>query len=127
MAERIASAEVYVGLKDDTSAGLAKVRSEFERTKDKVARMRAEAKFGADTSELERKLAEAKAELKAFDKERKNLAKSQDADDKRELRNLDRKIKRRQDNIAKISDEVAERKKALKAAKEERKFAEQEE
>lgn len=82
MANRVAEIEVYAGLEDrDLIAGLRRAEAEVEKTARKIASERAEATIGADLSELKRDLKAAEAELKKFEKRKRD--KTLTADERR--------------------------------------------
>lgn len=101
MADRIASAEIHVGVTGDVDAELRKIEAEFKRAMSKIDHQKAQADIGADLAPLEDAVARARRLLKKYEGQR---ATAQLSADKKQL---DRQIKAARTSIKRLDGEKA--------------------
>lgn len=120
MAERIAAAEIYVGVRDDEAlANLRRIQAQFDRTMDDIDRTEAEATVGANLAPLKDDLANAKRMLRQLEAEEAELGvEISDADKarfKKDIAEAKRLIKVLDGEVATVEIEVHGEKEALAA------------
>lgn len=120
MAERVAAAEIYIGVRDDEAlANLRRIQQTFDRTMSDIDRSEAEATVGANLAPLKDDLANAKRLLRQLEKEEADLGVGISDEDKARLKKdiaeARRLIKSIDGEVATVEIEVHGEREAIKA------------
>ncbi len=99
MTERVASGEIHIGIDNAASAGLRKVEAEFEKTMASIARKEATANITANTKDLDKEIALAKAKLEELEDAHVNLSGAQKGASTKRINALKKELEAQQKNL----------------------------